>query len=307
MVELVRKYNFTDVKSVKERRSLLGCVFDWFEVRVHELPDVEELAKYGYVAQLDKGCATHSHYFENDDFSVSWDIKSSYIEKGWTHLRVKNHKFYSILGYNSIVDYVKILCKSLFTSEQIIIVRVDFAFDMSIKSDLFRHIRAKFRTHNLENVEKYTHFIGKVGNYQYINYSAGGRGGRFFYRLYNKTVENQDYQTGQPKKQYIADWHKQLFNDDMIYRFEIEYKPLNTLLSEFVYNNFRDFALKYFEDENIKIFSGENYVSTNEFTKKDAANLMRLINKFVGNKVQNCGLHTFLETTLIVCEAIINS
>ncbi len=277
MVNLVRSYSF-----INDSKNAVGCVFDWFEVRVKALPLISELSKYGYSADNDKGCATHLHYFETDDFSVSWDIKSSYINKCWSHFRVKNSVFYGVRGFNSIVEYVQSTCKRIFDCglDDIIVSRIDFAYDMRTGSFEHNLIRSRFENRFFD-CGKYTEFHGKVAHRIFTNYSAGNRGSRVFMRLYYKTIENTDYHTSQPKKQYIADFHKRLFGVCDVVRFEIEWKPQgNVILSELVYQHFLDFWEKYVNDGFVVLFLGEYNENENSFSKVKAQRLLKLLQEF---------------------------
>lgn len=279
MVELVRTYLITK----DDKKNVVGCVFDWFEVRVKALPLISELSKYGYSAEKDKGCATHLHYFETDDFSVSWDIKSSYINKCWSHFRVKNSVFYGVRGFNTIVDYIQSTCKRIFDCglDDIIISRVDFAYDMLTGSFEHNLIRSRFENRFFD-CEKYTEFHGKVGYRIFTNYSAGNRGSRVFMRLYYKTIENTDYHTSQPKKQYIADFHEELFGVGCdVVRFEIEWKPQgNVILSDWVYSHFDNFWSKYVSDEFVILVLGEYNKNENSFSRVKAQRLLKLLQEF---------------------------
>ena len=291
MDNLIRNYNFTS-ENKKQSRQIIGCVFDWFECRINQVPSISALELFGYSSEQDKGCVTHEHYFETNDFSVSWDIKSTYIQKGWSHFRVKNHIFYSLRGFNSVVEYAEITIRRIFGSNAIpVITRIDFAFDISEKSDFLSVIRSQFRNHTLPGTDKYTHFVGKVGTLRYVNYSAGARGSRLFFRLYHKTIENTDFKNNAPKKQYIADWHRQLFGNDNVIRFEVEYKPSNnTLLSNFVYQHFEEFASKYFGGEDLKLYLGEQYKKNKTYTDRDAKRLIRELDKYFSFKDNTRGL-----------------
>lgn len=279
MVTLVRKYQFTNNLS----ENLVGCVFDWFEVRVKSRPLHFELYKYGYIESMDKGCATHNHYFETDDFSIAWDIKSSYIDKIWSHFRVKNHVLYGIRGFNSVVDYVLSSCRRIFDCglDDVIIVRLDYAYDMPVGSLEHNIIRSRFEN-RMFNVDKYTEFHGKVGYFNYTNYSAGNRASRVFLRLYYKTVENTDYQTRQPKKEYIFDWHQMLFGNVDVVRFEVEFKPQgNMVLSDLVYGRFTDFWAKYVNCDSVNLCLGEYNSDARTFSRVKAKKLHSLLSEFV--------------------------
>lgn len=279
MVNLVRSYLFTN----DSKDNVVGCVFDWFEVRVKALPIISELSKYGYLANKDKGCATHLHYFETDEFSISWDIKSSYINKCWSHFRVKNSMLYGIRGFNTIVDYVQSACKRIFDCglDDIIISRIDFAYDVQCGSFEHNLIRSRFENRYFD-CDRYTEFHGKVGHRIFTNYSAGNRGSRVFMRLYYKTIENTDYHTGQPKKQYIADFHKLLFGVGCdVVRFEIEYKPQgNVILTDLVYEHFIDFWNKYVNGEFVVLVLGEYNKNENSFSRIKAQRLLKLLQEF---------------------------
>ena len=284
MIELVRKYNFTEDQ--KRNGDIVGCVFDWFEVRVKGTPLIEQLEKVGYKSELDKGCATHNHYYECERFSISWDIKSSYIDKTWSHVRIKNSQFYGIVGFNTLVDYVRVICRNFFKAvdDDIIITRIDYAFDFPTGCLWHNIIRSRFENRQL-GVDKYTEFHGKVGQRNFTNYSAGCRGSSLFFRLYYKTIENTLYRDGCPKKQYIADWHSSLFGQNVdVVRFEVEFKPNgNLILSDLVYNRFTELWEKYFCGVVYRLYLGEGYQSnTSNFTEKDKVQLVKLIKKFVG-------------------------
>ena len=284
MTRLIRKYNFTN----EHNEDVVGCVFDWFEVRVKATPIPSELAKLGYDDSKDKGCATHSHYYENDQFSVAWDIRSSYIAKTWSHLRVKNKVFYQLRGYTVIVDWVCDMCHKIFGvgRDDVIISRIDFAYDMPVGSFYHNILRDKFENHTFD-CDKYTEFHGRIGERQYTNYSCGSRSSQLFMRLYYKTIENTDYRDAVPKKQYIAEWHKQLFGNQEVVRFEIEYKPQgNHILTNRVYELFQEMWDKFAEGCVVKLQLAERYQSTetSEFTEKDKVQLVKLMRKFLATK-----------------------
>ena len=240
-----------NLKNEIRRTALIGkntllCVFDWFEVRVEGEPSIEKLNLLGYDSNLDKGCATHSHYFENDTWSVSWDIKSPYIKQVYTHVRLKNHLFYTeqlrTYGLSQFMQFVLGWCFDLPVNA--FVSRMDICIDMREDSDTYNYIKHLFISKNLvSSVTRYGEISG-VHPYtreKYVNYYAGNRSAFAFYRLYNKYIENTD-KNGISKKQYITDLHNIYFGTDRVVRFEIELKPqrlnLNDLDADCKYFNY---------------------------------------------------------------------
>ena len=277
----------------------VGVCFDWFEVRVQDIPNIKKLAELGYCEDLDKGCATHNHYFETDSYSVAWDIKSSYVKTCWTHIRLKNELLYRI---TDPVDYIRKVCKDLFyyvSDDGIIITRIDVAYDMPVGSFYYNILRSKFELHELD-VEKYTEFHGKVGKLEFTNYSAGSRSAQRFFRLYYKSVENTDYQKHVAKKQYIKDYHDKLFGVNVqVARFEIELKPQgNHILDDTIYSEVIQLFRKYADGYLAKLQIYGRYDSgKTEFSERDLYLLVRLMKKYLhSNHISKMQISAYLQT-----------
>lgn len=269
----------------KNNVTTVGCVLDWLDIRVKGTPTIYKLNHDGYCEELDKGCATHYHYFETELFSIAWDIKATYIRDTYSHFRVKNKAFYGFVG-SELIDWVKSQIMDYFGSVDAYISRCDFAFDFPIKSAISQHFVDLFVHHKLgEKISKYALFRGKCDGREYVNFTAGNRGSRFFFRFYNKTIENYDIKNHCFKKQYIKDWHDSIFynpdNDDIM-RFEVEFKPqIMSLYSDFSIGYYFDDLLSHFVSGYArKCFYGHRYQPNEKyFTEKDFNQLKQLLYK----------------------------
>lgn len=288
------KFNAKNIKLKNEvcsqlqiGKNTLLCVIDWFEVRVNSLPDIDKLISLGYSPELDKGCATHMNYFECENFSIAWNIKSSYIKQVYTHVRIKNDYLYSYdvrkFGCASIM---REFLKSVFVGDyKAFVSRFDICFDMRKDSDLVEYLKYLFITKALvSGVTRYGEISGVCAytGEKYTNYYAGNRSSFAFYRLYDKYIENHD-KNGVVKKSYISDLHKCYYGTDFVERFEIEIKPNNCELDKFEHDNFYfDFIRSRFFSGNIVVqpYLGKEYDFSDFFTAKDAYNLNFLLNKF---------------------------
>ena len=277
--------DFTDVTDNGLMRDTVVTCIDWFEVRTKKRVNIDFLqSHYGYSPINDKGCVTHYHYFETKWFSLSWDIKASFINDSYTHIRLKNEFLYCEECLNSTCDAFMnwILDRFFYGDGETYISRIDVCFDMLSDSQTYFYLRSLFKEKAFANVDRFGSISGNFHGKLFTNYYAGNRGSAKFFRLYNKTVENTDYQTNVSKKQYITDIHFNTFGktDCDIWRFEIEYKPVRLSLD--AYNQYllvSQLESKYIYNGSTQIMSGLPYDNQDVFTKKDAVRLSRLLDK----------------------------
>lgn len=262
---------------------------DWLELRLDGSPDVTKLKQLGYNPIFDKGSRSHFHKFETDEFVIMWGIRSPYIKHVYTHYQKKNNALYSKENFFacSIDDMCyKDVASCGLTLDGAFVSRIDFAIDMEKDSSVYQNVCTKFLGLEIgvgkEVLRNYRTYI----NDGEMNYSAGNRGCQFYLRFYNKTLENIDYKTKQPAKDYIKELHDLNFGEGVqVYRFECEWKPKKGALSKFsdFLQYFDYFAQRFLGEESAprKVYLGDGYEKTlNHFTKKDAVQLLKLMNKY---------------------------
>lgn len=262
---------------------------DWLELRLQGEPNVEYLKKMGYNSIFDRGTRSHFHTFEHDEFILMWGIKSPYIKEVYTHLQVKNKTLYKEENFwkDSIMDFCnKYAVDCGLSLDGARVARIDFAIDVPYMSPQFNVCERKFMMQEVgigrEHFKRYAKYVTKQG---YQNYSAGNRASQFFVRLYNKTEENTDSKTGQPKKPYISLLHKLNFGDVPVYRLEIEFKPRKAFVNQFnEFIEYYDYLVNRFFGDKVttkKIYLGDSYEkSLQKFTNRDAVALLKMLGKY---------------------------
>jgi hypothetical protein len=282
-MKLIKKQDFTNVKNAQ---SVLFNV-DWLECRVNGQLDMLQMSLNGYEATNDKGNATHNNIFETKDFTILWNIKHEYIKDKYIHLRLSNRALY---GIYSPIELMNDIIKTYFINvEEVFLTRCDLCFDMLQVNECYQYLVSLFNYKQIDNnITRYGTLGGKFYEKEYKNYYAGNRGSRLFYRLYNKSIENTDYQTLAPKKPYIKQYFESYFGDTDIdiWRFEIEYKPIRLRLSDFELDIEADkYFSKFFATNRIIRDLGLPYDVSEEFDLKKAIKLVRLL--FLFDKSNN--------------------
>ena len=256
----LQKYNEQLKTGFNPAKTLLSC--DWLEFRISGKLDFEVLRSLMGSNYKIKTSATYQNIIEFPDYSIMWGVRGLPTSE-FIHVKFNNEYLYS-MNYTNPYRYFEVigsLFKSRNVSKSYI-ARMDICCDMPYNSDEYNAIKHRFETNTIGTYprrkvcqalykqyalgEKFkTHFatgeaedlskgvepisIKNTKRYNNrgciaFNYSAGSRQGDFYFRFYDKTLENEGV-SDIAKKEYIKAIHdKYLPNSQRVYRLECEVK-----------------------------------------------------------------------------------
>ena len=256
----LQKYNEQLKTGFNPAKTLLSC--DWLEFRISGKLDQEALRSLMGSNYKIKSSATYQNIIEFPDYSIMWGVRGLPTSE-FIHVKFNNEFLYS-MNYTNPYRYFEVIgslfkCRNVSKSY---IARMDICCDMPFDSDEYKAIKQRFDTNTIGTYprrkvcqalykqyalgEKYKlHYatgecedlskgvdpisIKQTKRYNNrgciaFNYSAGSRQGDFYFRFYDKTLENEGV-SDIAKKEYIKAIHdKYLPNSQRVYRLECEVK-----------------------------------------------------------------------------------
>lgn len=241
-------------------KTLLSC--DWLEFRITGELDFSVLRPIMGNNYKLKSSATYRNIIELQDYTIMWGVRGIQ-DNGTIHVKFNNEFLYS-MNFSNPYHYFELLSPifKYRNISKCYIARMDLCCDMSYNSPEYYAVKQRFETNRIGTYPRRkvcqslykeyfndNHFklhygtgvvedlsngveptnITKTKRYNNrgclaYNYSAGSRQGDFYFRFYDKTLENTGV-SDLAKKEYIKAIHeKYLPNSQRVYRLECEIK-----------------------------------------------------------------------------------